>query len=113
MSEFSPELEKAVDDLVGQIIMSKEYSRYQKQKEILRDNPSLREDVDRIRHLSEELRKYEDDDSAYDEYERIENEYEELYENRRVHDFIQAETDFIRQFQDIYARIVSGIDFDL
>lgn len=105
-------LDGAIEELIEQMCRTSAYQNYARQKETVKNFPELKEKIDTLRELSYRLQKMPESESLYEESERLEQEYEELCEDTRVHDFMQAELDFCRLFQDILAKITSSIEFE-
>jgi len=106
------DMDKTIEKLIEQMQRTEAYQNYNSQKETMKNFPELKEKIDTLRRLNLQLQKIPESDSLYEEVERIEQQYEELCEDTRVHDFMQAELDFCRMFQDILARITSSMEFE-
>lgn len=106
------DLDGAIEELIEQMRHTSTYQNYAKQKETVKNFPELKEKIDTLRELNYRLQKMPESEGLYEEGERLEQEYEELCEDTRVHDFMQAELDFCRLFQDILAKITSSIEFE-
>ncbi len=105
-------LDQAINDLIEKMHDTDICQNYNKQREIVKEFPELKEKIDMLRELNYRMQKMPESDSLYEEGEKLEQQYEELCEDTRVHDFMQAELDFCRMFQEILAKITASIGFD-
>ncbi len=112
MSISESSMDNAIEGLVAQMRSTADYQNYKKQKETLRSYPELKERIEKLRELNCRMQNMPESESLYEEGEKLEQQYEELCEDTRVYDFMQAELDFCRMFQDILARITAGIEFE-
>ncbi|NLG02832.1 MAG: YlbF family regulator [Clostridia bacterium] len=104
-------LEIAIKTIIKEIKSSEEYRKYIQQKELIKQDAEVLQKVDELRSLNFELQNAPEsfDDS---QEEQLEDRIEELYEDSRLNDYMQAEIDFCKLFQNILSKITQGIDFE-
>lgn len=112
MKIIGNDLDSAIKNLVAEIRQTDIYEQYQQQKEILREDAEAKGKIDELRKLNYIIQSAPEGADLLEESERVEEKLEELCEDSRVNDFMQAELDFCRMFQDILTQITQGIDFD-
>lgn len=105
-------MDSAIEGLIAQMQLTDDYQNYMKQKEMLKKYPELKERIEKLRELNCRMQNIPESDSLYEEGEKLEQQYEELCEDTRVYDFMQAELDLCRMYQSILARITAGIEFE-
>lgn len=104
-------LEIAIRTIIKEIKSSEEYIRYIRQKELIKQDEEALQKVEELRGLNFDLQKAQE--SSDDQHEeQLEDRIEELYEDSHVNDYMQAEIDFCKLFQDILSKITQGIDFE-
>lgn len=102
-------IEKIVDELVAAIKSSESYIEYKKEQELIVNQSDVMDKINEIRALNFKLQTIQNSDQAYDEQDRLEKRFDELSEDQRVFDFIEAENKFIGLYQEIYRRIMEEI----
>jgi len=112
MSMPENSMDSAIERLIEQMRRTADYQNYMKQKETLKSYPELKERIEKLRELNCRMQNMPESESLYEEGEKLEQQYEELCEDTRVYDFMQAELDFCRMFQSILARITASIEFE-
>lgn len=100
-----------VDELISVIEGSDLYQEYVKQQGIVKGDAELKGKIDEIRKLNYLLQTEQNSDVALEEQEKLEKRYDELSEDKRVYDFIQAESEFIRMYQEVYKKVLNRIQF--
>lgn len=103
-------IERIIDDLVNEIKEQRSYQEYVKERERVEGHQDVLDKIDEIRKLNLKLQSIQNSDQAYDEQDRLEKRYDELSEDQRVFDFIEAENRFIGMYQEIYRRIMEEIE---
>ncbi|MCR5789830.1 MAG: YlbF family regulator [Lachnospiraceae bacterium] len=104
-------LDQAVEAFIEQLLLTPEYQAYLKEKDRISDDEKCLNNIRRLRQLSFDLQNLSDEQRLH-EGALIERECDELCEDVRVLDFMQAETDFIRLYQEILQRILERIDIE-
>lgn len=100
-----------VDDFISAIQESSAYKEYIRQQEKVKGQQDVIDKINEIRGLNLKLQSIQNSDQAYDEQEKLEKRFDELSEDQRVYDFINAENRFIGLYQEIYRRIMEHIQF--
>ncbi len=108
---MNEKLEKALNALIKQLLLTDEYVSYLKEKDRVGTDEECLEKIRRFRDLSEELQNLTDE-QRFREGARIEAECENLCSDVRVLDFMEAEIDFVRLYQGIIHRIIKEIDIE-
>lgn len=108
---MSRSMDIIIDEFIEVIKKSDEYKEYARQQDIVRNQPDVLEKINELRMLNLAIQSTANSDQAYDEMERFEKRFDELSEDKRVFDFIEAENIFIAQYQEIYRRIMEQIQF--
>ena len=103
-------IERIIDDLVNEIKEQRSYQEYVKERERVEGHQDVLDKIDEIRKLNLKLQSIQNSDQAYDEQDRLEKRYDELSEDQRVFDFIEAENRFIGMYQEIYRLIMEEIE---
>lgn len=99
-------------EFANSIKMTDIYQEYNLQKEKLKKQPELFEQVTEYRRKNFELQNAEDGDELFERMELFEQEYEKFRENPLVDDFLKAELALCRMMQEIYAYLTVEIDFE-
>lgn len=100
-----------VDQLCDAILDSSEYQGYKRQQEIVKDQPEVIDKINELRNLNMRLQSIQNSDEAYEEYEKLEKRFEELSDDKRVFDFMEAENRFIGVYRELNKRIMDHIQF--
>ncbi len=82
------------------------YRHYLEEKEKIRPYPELKEKIYRLRDIFEQI----EDVTDQEEEDRLRDEYEELYANPMIREFMQAELDYCRLFQELEAAMAAELD---
>ncbi|MBR6451067.1 MAG: YlbF family regulator [Lachnospiraceae bacterium] len=82
------------------------YRNYLEAKEKIRPYPELKEKICRLRDIFEQIEDIRDQE----EEDRLRAEYEELYSNPMIREFMQAELDYCRLFQELEAEMAAELD---
>ena len=85
-------VETALEELIAAVIASEEYREYDRQKQIMKEQPELKAQIDRTDEFSRRL--------------------EEFRKNPLVDAFLNAELDFCRMIQEINGKIVEAVNFE-
>lgn len=108
---MSQEFTDIINKLIDIIENSEQYKNYLHQQELAKNDPELIEKINEIRRLNFKLQTEKNTDAAYNEQEILENRFEELSADKRVYDFIQSETEFIRIYQEVNKKVLDRIQF--
>lgn len=112
MDGMNQDLDAAVKKLIEEIKRTDIYEQYLRQKEFIHTDADVKAKVDELRTINFQIQNAPGEMDVMEESERIEEKLEELCEDYQVNDFMQAELDFCRMFQDILTQIAQGIDFE-
>ncbi|MBQ3105577.1 MAG: YlbF family regulator [Lachnospiraceae bacterium] len=106
------ELDTALKQFISVLMDSKEFKRYEYQKEKIKKNPQLREQINSFRQQRLEFQTYEGEDL----FEKI-DEFEAAHENFKgkpaVREYLNAELEVCRMVQHIYHVIAEAVDVDM
>lgn len=105
-------MEEGVSQFVGAIKSTKEYKEFECQKQKMKMFPELKAKVDEYRHRNYELQTQEESENLMEKLEQFQEEYEGLWENPLVEDFMGAELAFCRMMQNINVIITEALDFE-
>lgn len=106
------EVESQVNDLIEALKASNTYLEYERTKEILKEDPVLKDKVDEYRVKNFELQNMEDDGHLAERIEAFAAEHAYLSEQPKVRAFLDAELAICRLLQDITDNIIESIDFE-
>jgi cell fate (sporulation/competence/biofilm development) regulator YlbF (YheA/YmcA/DUF963 family) len=101
---------EALDRLIKEVIVSKEYNEYLREKERVKKYPELKNRLDEFRRKNFQMQN--GDDRALEMLDQMEQEYERLMENPVVSGFLSSELAFCRLMQDISMSLAGSIDFE-
>lgn len=106
-------MNKSIDEIVASLIevikQSESYQEYVSAREKVENDSDLISKIDEIRNLNLRIRSIQNSDEAFDEMDRLEKRCDELSEDQRVYDFIEAENQFMGMYQEISRRILEEI----
>lgn len=106
------QIQEATKKFAAYIQESDTYKEYFFQRERLKKQPELYEQVNEYRQRNFDIQNESDSDDLFDKMEAFEREYAKLRENSLVDDFLRAEVDFCRMMQDINVLLTAEIDFE-
>lgn len=110
VNKMGKSFSEAVQDLCDVIVSTDVYKNYVEKRETVVKNPDVKEKVDRIRQLNFQLQTENNSDVAREELEKLEAIYDELSEDRRVFDYIQAESEIVNLYQEANKRILDKLE---
>lgn len=102
----------ALKGLIEAIIDSPEYAEFDRQKNIMKENPELKEKLDEYRQENFRLQRTAESDELFDKLDEFAVRYEEFRKNPLVDSFLNAEADFCRMIQEINQEIVEAVNFE-
>lgn len=105
-------VEAAVKELISAIIDSPEYREFDRQLEIMRENPDLKHQIDEFRHDNFVLQRSGEPDELFDKLDEFSQKYEDFRRNPLVDPFLNAEAEFCRLIQEINQEIVEAVNFE-
>ncbi len=103
-------VDEALEQLIDAILNSDTYRRYDAQRNLVKQEPGLKERIDEFRRRNYELQN--GSDYAFDKLDEFEREYADFRENPLVSDFLATELAFCRMIQDINIRITAAVNFE-
>ena len=106
------ELDEALDSLITAIKASKEYVKYELEKEKVKRFPDLKAQIDQYRELNYKLQDSTEDSELFHKIEDFEHEYEKFREDPLVSDFLAAELAFCRMMQKLNIQLTAALDFE-
>lgn len=105
-------VETALEELIAAVIASEEYREYDRQKQIMKEQPELKAQIDRFRQENFELQNSVQSDELFDRTDEFSRRLEEFRKNPLVDAFLKAELDFCRMIQEINGKIVEAVNFE-
>lgn len=112
-------VETALEELIAAVIASEEYREYDRQKQIMKEQPELKAQIDRFRQENFELQNsvqsdelFDRTDELFDRTDEFSRRLEEFRKNPLVDAFLNAELDFCRMIQEINGKIVEAVNFE-
>ena len=108
MLEIQGELNEFIDVLKN----TQAYKEYHLQKEIMKEHPDLKKQIDEFRQKNYELQCKTYPDNIFDEMDRFQKQYEQFREIPMVHDFLAAELALCRMVQDVTGKIMESVSVD-
>lgn len=103
---------EAAKKLAGIIRENDVYGEYLHQREELKKQPQLYDQVNEYRQKNFDIQNGMDGAELFDKMEAFEREYREFRENPVVDDFLRAELAFCRMMQEMYVLLTAEIDFE-
>lgn len=88
------------------------YKEYLHQREALKRQPELYDQVNEYRQKNFDIQTESDGTELFDRMEVFEREYREFRENPAVDEFLRAELAFCRMMQEINVLLTAEIDFE-
>lgn len=92
-------------DIMDRLRECSEYRNYLEEKEKIRRFPELKSSIYRLRDINTLIQEVTDPN----EEESLRSEYEALCSDSRIREFMQAELDYCRLFQEIEAAMASEL----
>lgn len=111
MFEGTP-IDAATDDFISAILKSDIYITYAMQRDKLKQQPEIREQVVKFREENYRLQKTLDGDELLNALDELQEKYDNLRSMTLVEDFLAAELAFCRMMQEVNTKITEAIDFD-
>lgn len=111
MSKISPEIQKAVDELVKVICQSEEFLEYKEAKSNAVKNVDDLLDIKRSQEIRNQLHQIPDNEKGSDWVENLLSEYEELMEKTVVYKYSQAEVAIGEICRDVFTSIIDTMEF--
>ena len=106
-------VETALEELIAAVIASEEYREYDRQKQIMKEQPELKAQIaTNIRQENFELQNSAQADELFDRTDEFSRRLEEFRKNPLVDEFLNAELDFCRMIQEINGKIVEAVNFE-
>ena len=103
-------VETALEELIAAVIASEEYREYDRQKQIMKEQPELKKQIDDFRTRNFELQTSKD--TNFDKIDQFTRENEAFRENPLVSDFLAAELAFCRMMQEIGLYVTDQMKFE-
>lgn len=100
----------ALNQLSAAILETKEYKEYDLQRNRVKEDPSLKEQIDEFRKQNYELQVSAD--NAFEKMEEFERKYSDFWEDEMVADFLSAELALCRMMQQVSLRLTEALDFE-
>ncbi|MCR4924373.1 MAG: YlbF family regulator [Lachnospiraceae bacterium] len=102
-------LDRAIEDLIKVIRNTPEYISFKQEKERINNDSECIEKIHRFRELTYDLQNASPEQRMRDEG-RYMAEIDRLSTDGRVTDYMQAEVDFARLYQDVMEKILNNIE---
>lgn len=104
--------EKVAEELAASLMESDEYKRYKLAEKKIKEFPGLYEEVNNFRKTWLRIQE-EGSVDLFSHIDRVEQEYQELRDNKYVQEFLASELAFCRLYQKINFTILDGLDFNV
>lgn len=108
---MSKDTKEIARNLIEVLEESEPFQNYLKQQEMAKSDQELLEKIHEIRDLNLKLQTEQNSERAYEEQDLLEARYDELCSDKRVYDFIQAELDFVKIYQELNQIILDKVLF--
>jgi len=105
------EIDAEVRQLIEAVKKSKTFQEYEKQKNILKEDPELKNQVDNYRKELFELQKSQDG-NAKERTEAFAEKYADFIEIPKVSAFLDAEVNLCKMMQEVTFRVVDSLEFE-
>lgn len=103
-------IDVSLQQLIAAILSSETYHAYDVQRNLVKQQPELKAQIDEYRALNLKLQTNEN--TTFEEIDKFEREYAAFRENKMVEDFLAAELSFCRMLQDINMRLTEAMNFE-
>ena len=103
-------IDKSLQQLIADILSSDIYHAYDVQRNLVKQQPELKAQIDEYRALNLQLQTNEN--TTFEQIDQFEREYASFRENKLVSDFLAAELSFCRLLQDINMRLTDAMHFE-
>lgn len=106
------EVDQEIKHFIESIKKSKTFLEYDKQKELLKQDPELKAQVDAYRQENFRLQNAPDDGHAEERMEAFADKYADFIEQPRVSAFLDAELNLCRMIQHITDAVMESLNFE-
>lgn len=107
-------VQMCVDSLIDAIKAGETYQRYMRCEEKLREEPELRERIDRFRKEVFLLNNSEESsEDLFEKIDQFEREHRDFRKNPLVNEYLEAELDICKLLQKVSNRIQNGVDIQI
>lgn len=103
-------MEQALQAYIDKILESEEYREYALQRDKVKQQPQLKEQIDTFRARNYEMQTSKE--MVFEKIEAFEREYEGFREIPQVASFLAAELAFCRMMQKHNEKIMDAVDFE-
>jgi cell fate (sporulation/competence/biofilm development) regulator YlbF (YheA/YmcA/DUF963 family) len=107
------EVGRCTQELVTAICNSREYQEFEENKQKVRKNPGLQEEIDRFRRKNFELQNKMESDDWYADLDEFQRESEGLRSNPLVEEYLSSELAVCRMIQRVNQAIVTAVNLDI
>jgi len=105
-------IQDCTQELIRAILESDEYREFGRIRDKVREQPRLREEINRFRQHVFEVQNSQEPLDMYGEQERLCRDYDAFRRNPLVNDFLQSELRICRLIQQISMEIADSVDLD-
>lgn len=106
------EVDNEAQQLIEAVKKSRTYLEYEKQKELLKQNPELKAQVDNYRAENFELQNSPDDGHLGERMEAFADRYADFIESPQVGAFLDAELNLCKMLQHVTNEIIGSLNFE-
>lgn len=106
------QVEMCLQNLVWAIRDSEEYQHFCRIRDKVKEEPELREQINKFRIHVFDVQNSPEPLDMYDEQKKLCRDYEEFRKNPLVNDYLQAELRICRMLQKITLDIAGAVDLD-
>ncbi len=95
------DVKRETEQFIERLKQSEVYQCFVEQCHRIEAHPDLAKKIDEFRERNFRLQNEMDSDALFDETDRFEKEYAEFRKNPIVNDYLEAELDYCRMFQEV------------
>lgn len=106
------EVDEVVQQIIGAVRNSRTYLEFEKQKEIMKQDPELKAKVDEYREENFRLQNAPDDAYAAERMEAFADKYASFIEQPKVSAFLDAELNLCRMIQEATDAVIDSLNFE-
>ncbi|MBQ7955002.1 MAG: YlbF family regulator [Lachnospiraceae bacterium] len=106
------QMKEALEGFMEALKETPDYKNYIREKEKVKAQPKLKEQIDEYRKRNFELQNLTEEENLFERVEQFEREYAQFRENPLVSDFLAAELALCRLIQEVNLEIAAALDFE-
>ena len=106
------EIDDEVKSLIEAVMKSKTYMEYDRQRNLLNENPELKQQVNTYRQEIFALQNDKNDSNIERRMDEFADRYADFLEDTRVSAFLDAENNLCKMMQELTDKVVSSLNFE-